>query len=77
MHNYFRGKNYSIPGKIYTIGFENEIEMHRKSNRISKGKNSEVYLNVNDKDLYEDANRMRDEQEEQDLEIQKPRGFKR
>ena len=45
--------------------------------QISKGKNSEVYLNVNDKDLYEDANRMRDEQEEQDLEIQKPRGFKR
>jgi len=45
--------------------------------QISTGENSEIGLNVNDKDLYEDANRIRDEQEEQDKEIEKPRGFRR
>jgi DNA topoisomerase VI subunit B len=34
----------------------------RDEKQISKRKNSEVQLNVNDKDLYEDANRNRDEQ---------------
>ena len=45
--------------------------------QISKGKNSEVQLNVNDKDLYEDANRNREEQEEESHELEKPRGFRR
>ena len=45
--------------------------------QVSKGENSEIQLNVNDKDLYEDTNRMRDEQEEQNEEIEKPRGFRR
>lgn len=45
--------------------------------QISKGKNSEVQLNVNDKDLYEDANRNRKEQEEESYEREKPRGFRR
>jgi len=45
--------------------------------QILKGKNSEVQLNVNDKDLYEDANRNREEQEEEFHEREKPRGFRR
>ena len=45
--------------------------------QISKRKNSEVQLNVNDKDLYEDANRNRDEQKEELQEREKPRGFRR
>ena len=45
--------------------------------QISKGQNSEVQLNVNDKDLYEDANRNRDEQKEELQEREKPRGFRR
>ena len=45
--------------------------------QILKGKNSEVQLNVNDKDLYEDANRNRDEQKEELQEREKPRGFRR
>lgn len=44
--------------------------------QISKGGSSDIQLNVNDRDLYEDANRMREEQEEVG-EIQKPRGFRR
>ncbi|MBS1548286.1 hypothetical protein [Amniculibacterium sp. G2-70] len=53
----------------------NSISLDEK--QLSKGENSEIGLNVNDKDLYEDANRMRDEQEEQEEEIEKPRGFRR
>ena len=45
--------------------------------QISKRKNSEVQLNVNDKDLYEDANRNRDEQKEELQERENPRGFRR
>lgn len=44
--------------------------------QISKGGNSDIQLNVNDRDLYEDANRMKEEQEEVE-EIQKSRGFRR
>ena len=49
----------------------------RDEKQISKRKNSEVQLNVNDKDLYEDANRNRDEQKEESQEREKPRGFRR
>ena len=49
----------------------------RDEKQISKGQNSEVQLNVNDKDLYEDANRNRDEQKEELQEREKPRGFRR
>ncbi len=44
--------------------------------QISKGGNSDIQLNLNDRDLYEDVNRMREEQEEAE-EIQKSRGFRR
>jgi len=43
--------------------------------QISKGSNSHAQLNVNDMDLYEDANRMREEQEDEERE--KSRGFRR
>ena len=49
----------------------------RDEKQISKRKNSEVQLNVNDKDLYEDANRNRDEQKEELQEREKPREFRR
>ena len=44
--------------------------------QISKGGSSDVQLNVNDNDLYEDANRNREEQEEIE-EREKSRGFRR
>ncbi|WP_209389030.1 hypothetical protein [Chryseobacterium sp. RR2-3-20] len=44
--------------------------------QISKGGNSDIQLIVNDRDLFEDANRMREEQKETE-EIQKSRGFRR
>lgn len=43
--------------------------------QISKGSNSHAQLNVNDMDLYEAANRMREEQEDEERE--KSRGFRR
>ena len=57
------------------INTVNSISQDEK--QISKGQNSEVQLNVNDKDLYEDANRNRDEQKEELQEREKPRGFRR
>jgi len=57
------------------INTVNSISSDEK--QIAKGKNSEVQLNVNDKDLYEDANRNREEQEEASHEREKSRGFRR
>ncbi|MBU4538228.1 MAG: hypothetical protein L6264_10255 [Weeksellaceae bacterium] len=47
------------------------------SKQLSKEGKDDIQLNVNDPDLYEDANRMREEKQEQDEKIQKARGFKR
>ena len=45
--------------------------------QIAKENNSDVQLNVNDRDLYEDANRNREKQEEQSEEQEKSRKFRR
>lgn len=37
----------------------------------------DIQLNVNDPDLYQDANRERDEESEEQLETERPRGFRR
>ena len=45
---------------------------------LKKNEKGDIQLGVNDQDLYEDANRIRDEiQQEEDEEREKPRGFKR
>lgn len=45
--------------------------------QLSKGGDSDIQLNVNDRDMYEDASRNREEQEEQSEEQEKRRGFRR
>ena len=45
--------------------------------QIAKESNSDVQLNVNDRDLYEDVNRNREVQEEQSEEQEKSRKFRR
>lgn len=47
------------------------------SKQLSKEGKDDIQLNVNDPDLYEDANRIREEKQEQDEEIQKSKGFRR
>ena len=49
----------------------------RDEKQIAKENNSDVQLNVNDRDLYEDANRNREVQEEQLEEQEKSRKFRR
>jgi hypothetical protein len=50
----------------------------KKHNHSQKQEKSDVQLNVNDPDVFQDANRMREEKsQEQDEEIQKSRGFRR
>lgn len=54
----------------------NSISADQK--QISKSGNSDIQLNVNDQDMYEDVNRNREEQkEEQTDEREKTRGFRR
>lgn len=45
--------------------------------QVAKESNTDVQLNVNDRDLYEDANRNREVQEEQSEEQEKSRKFRR
>lgn len=47
------------------------------SKQINKEGKNDIQLNVNDPDLYEDANRIREEKQEEDKENPKSRGFKR
>ncbi|MDN3607228.1 hypothetical protein [Kaistella yonginensis] len=47
------------------------------SKQIIKEGKDDIQLNVNDPDLYEDANRMREEKQEHDEEFQKSKGFRR
>ena len=54
----------------------NSITLDEK--QIAKENNSKLQLNVNDKDMYEDSNRNREEQEElQSEEQEKSRKFRR
>lgn len=49
-----------------------------KQNHSQKQEKTDIQLNVNDPDMYQDANRIREEEsQEQDEEIQKSRGFRR
>lgn len=45
--------------------------------QISKGSDSDIQLNVNDQDMYQDANRMREEEQEETEELEKSRRFRR
>lgn len=62
---------------IVSKEFNTVAGISEKQNHSQKQEKSNVQLNVNDPDLYQDANRMREESQEQDEEIQKSRGFRR
>jgi len=63
---------------IVSKEFNTVAGISEKQNHSQKQKKSNVQLNVNDPDVYQDANRMREEEsQEQDEEIQKSRGFRR
>ena len=62
---------------IVSKEFNMVAEISEKQNHSQKQEKSGVQLNVNDPDLYQDANRIREETEEQEEEIQKSRGFRR
>lgn len=66
-------KDLNIVSKEITI----VVGISEKQNQSQKQEKSDVQLNVNDPDLYQDANRIREENQEQEEEIQKSRGFRR
>ena len=70
-------KEISNDLNIVSKEFNTVAGISEKQNHSQKQEKSEVQLNVNDPDLYQDANRMREETEEQEEEIQKSRGFRR
>ncbi|MBD3903393.1 hypothetical protein NAL32_10585 [Chryseobacterium sp. Ch-15] len=57
------------------INSVNSISKNQK--QISKADNSDIQLNVNDPDVYEDANQRRDDDQEHDEEVEKSRKFRR
>jgi len=57
------------------INSVNSIATNQK--QISKADDSDIQLNVNDPDVYQDANQRRDDDQEQDEEVEKSRKFRR
>ncbi|OBW40094.1 hypothetical protein AB670_03560 [Chryseobacterium sp. MOF25P] len=57
------------------INSVNSISKNQK--QISKADNSDIQLNVNDPDVYQDANQRRDDDQEHDEEVEKSRKFRR
>lgn len=57
------------------INTVNSIAKNQK--QISKADDSDVQLNVNDSDVYQDANQRRDDDQENDEEVEKSRKFRR
>jgi len=63
---------------IVSKEFNTVAGISEKQNHSQKQEKSDIQLNVNDPDVYQDANRLREEEsQEQDEEIQKSRGFRR
>jgi len=48
-----------------------------RENQLTEGVDSQIQLNVNDRDMYEDANRNREKQEEESEDMEIGRGFRR
>ena len=57
------------------INSVNSIATSQK--QISKANDSDIQLNVNDPDVYQDANQRRDDEQEHDEEVEKSRKFRR
>lgn len=57
------------------INSVNSIATNQK--QISKADDSDIQLNVNGPDVYQDANKRRDDDQEQDTEVEKSRKFRR
>lgn len=49
----------------------------KKQHQSQEQNKSDIQLNVNDPDVYQDANRMREENKEQEEEVEKSRRFRR
>jgi len=70
-------KEISNDLNIVSKEFNTVAGMSEKQNHSQKQEKSDIQLNVNDPDLYQGANRMREETEEQEEEREKSRGFRR
>ncbi|MDN5397318.1 MAG: hypothetical protein L0G05_12385, partial [Chryseobacterium sp.] len=63
---------------IVSKEFNTVAGISERQNHSQKQEKSDIQLNVNDPDVYQDVNRIREEEsQEQDEEIQKSRGFRR
>ena len=72
------GKEITNDLNIVSKEFNSVNSISRNENRSQKQEKSNIQLDVNDPDLYEDASRNREEEsQEQEEEVQKSRGFRR
>jgi len=61
-----------VSKEILTVDIISEKQDHSQ-----KLERSDIQLNVNDPDVYQDANRVREENEEKDKEVERSRGYRR
>lgn len=72
------GKEITNDLNIVSKEFNSVNSISPNENRSQKQEKSNIQLNVNDPDLYEDASRNREEEsQDQEQEVQKSRGFRR
>ena len=72
------GKEITNDLNIVSKEFNSVNSISRNENRSQEQEKSNIQLDVNDPDLYEDASRNREEEsQEQEEEVQKSRGFRR
>lgn len=62
---------------IVSKEFNTVAGISERQNHSQKHEKKDVQLNVNDPDVYQDANRMREKNEQKDEEVEKARGFRR
>lgn len=70
-------KDISVDINIISNEISSVDSISRPEKQIQKEGKDDIQLNVNDQDMFEDVNRHREEDQEQEENVERPRGFRR
>jgi hypothetical protein len=70
-------KDISVDINIISNEISSVDSISRPEKQIQKEGKDDIQLNVNDQDMFEDVNRHREEEQEQEENVERPRGFRR
>lgn len=70
-------KDISVDINIISNEISSVDSISRPEKQMQKEGKEDIQLNVKDQDMFEDANRHREENQEQEEEVERPRGFRR